>query len=100
MAGAFGKLKDLYKLQREAKQMEKQMKEMKISGLSKDEHVEVIINGTQELEEIHISDDLMSPDRKKDLIKEIMQAMEEAQKQLKKEMSKNMDLDKLRGMLG
>lgn len=100
MAGAFNKLKDLYKLQKEAREMQKQMKTIKISGLSKDEHVEIIIDGTQEIMEVHISDDVMSVDKKRDLEKEIKQAMEEAQKLLRKEMSKNMDLDKLKGMLG
>ncbi|MBN1915400.1 YbaB/EbfC family nucleoid-associated protein [Candidatus Dojkabacteria bacterium] len=100
MAGAFSKIKELYKLQKEAKEMQKKMKEKKISGLSKDEHVEIIIDGTQEILEINISDDLMSLDRKKDLEKEIKQAMEEAQKLLRKEMTKDMDIDKLKGMLG
>jgi DNA-binding protein YbaB len=100
MAGAFGKMKDLYKLQKEARAMQKRMKQMRISGLSKNEHVEIIINGTQEVEEIDISDELLSADRKKDLIKEIKEAMESAQKQLQKEMAKDMDLDSLRNMLG
>ena len=93
-------MKDLYKLQKEAREMQKKMKEMKISALSKDEHVEVIIDGTQAIQELNISDDLMTPDRKKDLEKEIKQAMEEAQKLLQKEMAKDMDIDKLKSMLG
>ena len=99
MAG-FGKLKDLYKLQKEARQMQKKMKKIRISGLSKNEHVEIVINGTQEIEELDISDELLDQDRKDDLIKEFKQAMKDAQKKLQKEMAKDMDVDSLRNMLG
>lgn len=99
MAG-FGNIKDLYKLQKEARAMQKKMKKLKISGLSKNERVEVVINGTQEVEEIHISDELMEIDKKKDLVKELKNAMKNAQKQLQKEMAKDMDMDSLKNMLG
>lgn len=100
MANPFGQMGDLYKLQKEARQMQKQMKNISVSGFSKNEDVEVVIDGTQEIQEIGIEDELMNPDKKKDLTKGIMQAMKDAQKKLQKEMMKDMDMDKLKGMLG
>ena len=96
----YNKVKDLYKMQKEARSMQKKMKALKVSGLSKDELVEIVINGTQEIEEISINDELMSVDNKKDLVKGIKQALKDAQKSLQKDMMKDMDLDQLKNMLG
>lgn len=100
MANAFSQMKDLYKLQKEAKQMQKKMKALTISGLSKNEDVEVVIDGTQEIMEIGIKDELMAPDQKNNLIKALKQAMSDAQKKLQKQMMQDMDMDKIKNMLG
>jgi DNA-binding YbaB/EbfC family protein len=100
MALGFGKLGELYKLQKEARAMQKKMKEITIEGESKEGDVVVVINGTQEIEDIDIQENLLSPEKKDDLVKKIKQAMKEAQKKLQREMAKDMDIDKLKGMLG
>jgi DNA-binding YbaB/EbfC family protein len=100
MGNPFGQMKDLYKMQKEARQMQKQMKALKISGLSDDELVEVIIDGTQEVQDIFIDDELLTTDKKSDLVKALKKALKDAQKKLQKEMMKDMDMDKMRGMLG
>jgi DNA-binding protein YbaB len=96
----FGKLGDIYKLQKEAREMQKNMKVIKVSGLSKNEDVEVVMDGTQEILEIGINDDLMTLDKKSSLEKAIIEAIKDAQKKIQKEMMKNMDLDKIKQMLG
>lgn len=96
----FGKVGDLYKLQKEARAMQKQMKALIIDGESKSGDVVVRINGTQEIEDIDIAEELLSPGNKEKLVKEIKQALKSAQKKLQKEMMKDMDLDKLKGMMG
>lgn len=96
---AFSQMKDLYKLQKEARQMQKKMKKLQIEGVSKDELVSVIINGVQEIDDIHIDDELLSPARKNDLVKALQQAFKDANKSLQKEMMKDMDMDKMRSML-
>lgn len=96
----FGKAKDLYSMQREARAMQKQMKQLKVDGISEDELVSVVMNGVQEIEEIEIHDELMNPQSKSDLVKSLKQAMKSAQKNLQKEMVKDFDLDKIKGMLG
>ncbi len=98
MAGAFGQMKELFKMQREAKQMQKKMKAISILGLSDDELVVVKLNGVQDIEEIEIADELMSIDRKRDLQRNIKQAMKDAQKKLQKEMAKDFDINSLKSM--
>ena len=100
MAGLFGQMKDLYKLQKEAKEMQKKMKTLHITGYSDDENVKVGVNGLQEIEEMEIADELMSVERKKELIRGVKEALKDSQRKLQKEMSKDMDVDKLKSMLG
>lgn len=100
MAGLFNQMKDLYKLQKEAKEMQKKMKVLHITGFSDDENVKISVNGLQEIEEMEIADELLSVDRKKELIRAIKEALKDSQRKLQKEMSKDMDIDKLKNMLG
>jgi len=100
MAGLFGQMKDLYKLQREAKEMQKKMKAIHITGYSDDENVKITVNGIQEVEEMDINDELLNVEKKKELIRAIKEALKDSQKKLQKDMSKDMDIDKLKNMLG
>jgi DNA-binding protein YbaB len=100
MGGFFNQAKDMYNLQKEARAMQKKMKKLKIKGLSDDELIEVVINGTQEIEEIEIADSLLKIESKRELVKGIKQALKDAQKKLQKEMMKDMDINQLKGMLG
>jgi len=100
MAGLFGQMKDLYKLQKEAKEMQRKMKLMHITGYSDDENVTIVVNGLQEIEEMDIKDELLSVDHKKELIRSIKEAVKDSQRKLQKDMSKDMDIDKIKGMLG
>lgn len=96
----FGKLGDIYKLQKEAKEMQKNLKSLKISGLSGNEDIEIIMDGTQEIIEIGIDDSLLTQEKKKTLEKGIIEAMKDAQKKIQKELMKDMNLDKIKQMLG
>lgn len=87
-------------MQREAKAMQKQMKQLHVDGYSDDDLVKIVMNGTQEIEEIEIDDQLLDVDSKRELVRDLKQALKSAQKALQKEMMKDMDLDKLRQMLG
>lgn len=100
MSGLFNQMKDLYKLQKEAREMQKKMKTLHIVGYSDDEGVKVTVNGLQDIEEMEISDELLSVNKKKDLIRAIKEALKDSQRKLQKEMSKDMDIDKIKNMLG
>ncbi|MCA9380171.1 YbaB/EbfC family nucleoid-associated protein [Candidatus Dojkabacteria bacterium] len=96
----FGKAKDLYAMQKEAREMQKQMKQLRVQGKSEDELVVISMNGVQEIENIEIHDELMDLSEKNQLVKSLKQAWKDAQKNLQKEMMKDFDMDKLKGMLG
>jgi len=98
--GMFDQIKDLYKLQKEAKEMQKKMKQIMVDGYSDDEDVKIRMNGLQEIESIDIDDDLISVENKKDLTKAIIQSVKDAQKRLQKEMAKDMDVSQIKSMLG
>jgi len=100
MAMGFGKLGDIYKMQKEARKMQKKMKALVIEGESKDGTVVVSINGLNHLESADFDDELLNPESKKRLIKNLKQAMKSANKKLQKEMMKDMDMNKLKGMMG
>ena len=93
-------MKDLYKMQREAKAMQKKLREKTISGESKDGTVVVHMNGAQEFESVEIVDVLLDPSMLDKLNDAMKEAFKDAQKKLQKEMAKNMDLDSIKGMLG
>ncbi|MEI6462634.1 MAG: YbaB/EbfC family nucleoid-associated protein [bacterium] len=95
-----GNVKDFFKLQSEAKKMQDQMKQLVIEGVSKDEGVSLTMDGTQEILEVELSDDLLNPLMKDSLVKQIKEASKDAQKKLQKEMMKDFDMDKLKGMMG
>ena len=67
--GMFDQLKDVYKLQKEAREMQKKMKALQIEAFSDDEDVKIVMNGMQEIETLEINDELMSVSNKKQLIK-------------------------------
>jgi len=96
----FGKARDLYAMQKEARAMQKQMKQLKVEGKSEDELLTISMNGVQEIEEVIIHDELLGIENKNDLVKAIKQAWKDAQKNLQKEMMKDFDLEKIKGMLG
>lgn len=90
----------LLKMQREAKKMQKQLKERKVVGMSKDEMVKVYMNAAQEFEDIYIDEDLLDVDRMDHLKKKFKEAFKDYQKKLQKEMMKDLDLSQLKDMLG
>lgn len=59
MANVFGQMKEMYKLQKEAKEMQKKLRDQKIVGESDDGRVKVFMNGAQELEDLLIDESLV-----------------------------------------
>lgn len=86
-----GKLKDMYALQKQAKQIKKELKNLHIEA----EHngVTVVIDGQQEIVSVNISDEAMQDKRK--LEESVKRAFEKA---LKK--SQQIAADKMKGIMG
>lgn len=100
MNNPFSNVKDLIALQREAKEMEKKMKEQRFHGKSKKDLVEVVVDGTQSIISLSIDDMLLSPQMKESLVGQLKEALTDAQKALQKSMASSMDMDKLKSMFG
>ncbi len=92
--------KELIKMQMEAKKMQNKLREKKISGESKDGMLKVFLNGAQEFEDILVDDSLMDVDMMDRFKKDMKEAFKDYQKKLQKEMAQDIDLDKIKGMLG
>ncbi len=100
MAGVFNNLKDMYKLQKQARKMQKELRKQEIIGSSKDDKVKIHMNGAQEYKDIEIDDSLLNPDMKKLLKKDIDEAFSDCQNELQKKLKSEMDVDDIKGMLG
>ena len=100
MANPFGQMKDLYKMQREAKKMQAQMREKIIKGESKDGRIVLTMNAAQEFIDIHIDESLLNPEAMGTIKTGMKQAFKDYLKKMQKAMMADMDMDKLKGMLG
>lgn len=67
----FGKIKDLYKLQKQAREIQKELKDTEIEAKSNDGWVTVVFNGEQHLSEIEISEEALKPENKRELEKQL-----------------------------
>lgn len=76
-------MKQLYQLQKKAKEIQKELKETEIEARSTNGEVTVVYNGEQHLVDIAIAEDILSPQKKKELeqliIKVCGEAMSKAQ---------------------
>ncbi len=76
--GMFGQAKDLYKLQKQAKQIKKKLKTLQIEA--EVNGVTVTVSAEQEILDIKISEELLTPGRKEDLQKSLQDAINKAVK--------------------
>ena len=74
----FGKVKDLYKLQKQAKEIQKELKDTEIEARSNDGWVSVVFNGEQHLTEVNLDADALKPENKKELEKQILNTVSQA----------------------
>lgn len=74
----FGKMKDLYDLQKKARQVQKELKETEIEAKSNDGWVTVVFNGEQHLIDIEIADEALQVENKHELEKDIKNVVSQA----------------------
>lgn len=96
----FEQFKDLYKMQREAKKLQEDMRKIHVTGESRDGKLKMYYNGAQELEDMNIEDELMDPTMKDRLINDIKEAQKDFQKKLQKQAMKDIDMNQIKNMLG
>lgn len=74
----FGQMKDMYKMQKQAKAMKKKLANIHIE--SEADGIKITMSADQEIVSIDIADDIMAPEQKPRLVKAIMEAMKKASK--------------------
>jgi len=88
----FNQLKDLYNLQKQAKEMQKQMANERVEGKSNDESFSITINGNHELISVNVSPNINLDHPQ--IEKNIKEAFSDAQSKLK-----SLLMEKFQGML-
>jgi len=74
----FSKAKDLYRLQKQAREIQKELKDTEIEAKSNDGWVTVVFNGEQHLTEVTLDADALKPENKKELEKQILNTVAQA----------------------
>jgi DNA-binding YbaB/EbfC family protein len=74
----FDKAKDLYRLQKEARAVQKELKSAEIEASSTSGAITVIFSGDQHIKSIKINPEWLSADKKEELEKEIVKVTGEA----------------------
>lgn len=74
----FGKMKDLYELQKKARRVQKELKDVEIEASSNDGWVTVVFNGEQHLVSVNIAEEALDPDNKRELEKDLKNTITQA----------------------
>jgi len=67
----FSKMKDLYELQKKARQIQKELKNIEVEASSNDGWVTVVFNGEQHLVNIAIAEESLNPENKRELERDL-----------------------------
>jgi DNA-binding protein YbaB len=88
----FGQLKDMYNLQKQAREMKKQLESEEVTGSSKDGMIHITINGSYDLKDVKVSEAAqLSPSQ---IEQDIRQAYDDANSRLK-----SILMEKFKGMM-
>lgn len=71
----FDKMKQIYEMQKKAKELQKQMEAIRMDSTSGDGLIKITVNGTNKVESVSIDPSYLTPDRQKDLEKKIKETL-------------------------
>jgi len=91
----FGKIKDLYKLQKQAREIQKELRDTEIEARSNDGWVRVVFNGEQHLTELTLSEEALRPENKHELEKQLQNTISQAISR-----SQALAAEKMKGVMG
>ncbi|MEI6499110.1 MAG: YbaB/EbfC family nucleoid-associated protein [bacterium] len=74
----FGKMKDLYELQKKARKVQKELKDIEVEASSNDGWVTVVFNGEQHLVEVQLAEESLRPENKRELEKDLKNVVSQA----------------------
>jgi len=75
---AFDKFKKIYELQKQAKQIQKELRDTLVEAQSADGKIKVVFNAEQKLESITIDNDYLSPEKKAELERTLANVISDA----------------------
>jgi len=73
----FDKAKELYQLQKKAKEVQKELKNTEVEAQSSDGSVTVLFTADQKIKSIDISNEALKPENKKDLEEKLVKVISE-----------------------
>lgn len=76
--GTFDKARQLYDLQKKARAIQKELKETEVEAKSSGGLVTVVFNGEQHIQSVEIDEQMLAPEKKRDLERALQQAISEA----------------------
>ena len=91
-------MREMLKMQSEAKKMQKQLQSRTLKGESKDGLLTIHMNAAQEFQDIDIDQEVLEMEDIDQIKKRMKEAFKDYQKKLQKEMMQNMDIDSLKNM--
>ena len=74
----FGKMKDLYELQKKARAVQKELKDVEVEASSNDGWVIVVFNGEQHLTDVTLLEEALQPENKRELEKDLKNTISQA----------------------
>jgi len=80
----FQQMKDLWKLQKEAKKMQKELRETVVEAEGEGGKIKIEINGEQTVQKIEIDESLLKPENKTNLEKSLVHTLQEGNKAVQK----------------
>ena len=86
----FGQMKDMYQLQKKAKQLQKELKDMEIEAKSSGGEVTVVVTGEMKIVSYSISPEALKEDNKKVLERAILEATNQAMARAQSESASRM----------
>jgi DNA-binding protein YbaB len=89
----FNQMKDLYKMQKQAKEMKKMLKAIEVEA--EEDGVLVVVNASQEIISVEIAEEKLAPENKKRIEKNIMTALQRATKK-----SQEIAAEKMKPLMG
>jgi len=91
--GLFGQAKDMYRLQKQAKQIKAELKNLHIEA--EVDNVKIVVDGEQETQEVEIPAELLTPENKGKLQDKLKIVFNKAIKK-----SQEIAAERMRGMMG
>jgi DNA-binding YbaB/EbfC family protein len=81
----FDKMKQLYDMQKKARELQKQLESIKFEKASKDNLLRVNVNGTQRIESLSIGAEYLAPEKKEVLERAVRDLVNDALNEIQKQ---------------